>query len=162
MQAPFKAVVNSDEPIWPKQLIFSRKIGAEGTKALCATLEAVPYERLKSLCFWNADIGNEGAAAVAGVLRYLQAVNKVEMLDCLVGKDGCEALGKELGRSGAKHVSILRLDHNPIGAEGVQKLCEGIGKLSMMRTLSLSNCQLGPECGKSLAQLVDVASSELR
>jgi len=54
-------------------------------------------------------------------------VGALELLDCKVSPLGCEFLGKLFHPSVTTNtITILKLDHNPIGSEGVANLAEGL------------------------------------
>jgi len=51
----------------------------------------------------------------------------LELLDCKISPLGCEFLGKTFHPSNKINaVTILKLDHNPIGSEGMRLLAEGL------------------------------------
>jgi len=51
----------------------------------------------------------------------------LELLDCKISPLGCEFLGKAFHPSNTTNaVTILKLDHNPIGSEGMRLLAEGL------------------------------------
>lgn len=148
--------------VWPSRFVLAERVSPAAVEALCDSLRECPYGRLRALCFWNADVGDAGAAAVARVVRHLPALTTVELLDCQVGERGCRALGDELGRSGAHHLQILRLDHNQVGARGLARLLDGLGGAAGLRTLSLNYCGIGPEGGEALAGMLRSPRVDLR
>ena len=148
--------------VWPQRFVVTEPVSAEAVDAVCEALRECPYDQLRSLSFWNADIGDAGAASVARLVRHLPSLTKVEMLDCQVGVRGCKVLGDELARSAAHHLQVLRLDHNGFGTAGLEGLLAGLRHAPGLRTLSVSYCDIGPDGGEVLADMLASKRVDLR
>jgi len=44
----------------------------------------------------------------------------------------------------------LKLDHNPIGTEGFKFLAQGLRMNTMLKTVSLTYCQIGADAAQSI------------
>eukprot|EP00823_Brevimastigomonas_motovehiculus_P003694 TRINITY_DN2285_c0_g1_i1.p1 TRINITY_DN2285_c0_g1~~TRINITY_DN2285_c0_g1_i1.p1 ORF type:complete len:334 (-),score=84.27 TRINITY_DN2285_c0_g1_i1:182-1183(-) len=139
-----------------KQWIFSSHLERYVTRALMISLSTNKYEHLTSLCFWNCDLGDEGAIDVAKALPSLPNVSKLEMMDNQLTASTCAALAVVLKKRATSRLTILRLDHNRIGTEGVLQLLDGLHFNSTLRTLSLAFCHLPAACGTVLQKLLKV------
>jgi Ran GTPase-activating protein (RanGAP) involved in mRNA processing and transport len=124
-------------------------------------LQNSQYNILKSIRIWNANVGDAGAAAVAHAIKCLPLLKSIEMIDCLVGEVGCRELASVLASPSTRHVSALRLDHNPIGDEGVLHLCKAMSGTSGINELSLSYCSLSPASCSALSNLVGTPRSKI-
>jgi len=48
------------------------------------------------------------------------------------------------------NLTILKLDHNPIGSEGFKFLSQGLRMNTNLKSLSLTYCKIGPEAAHSI------------
>eukprot|EP01083_Nonionella_stella_P079567 218413_1 len=97
-----------------RSICVSYECGRFICNCLCIALEAVQYKQIRVLCFWNARIGNEGGKCVAGVLRHMVNLSRLEMVDCGIGPESCESLGEALALDNKTKRSLisLKLCHN--------------------------------------------------
>lgn len=56
---------------------------------------------------------------------------------------------------------ILKLDHNPIGADGLKELANGLCFNKCLKSLSLTFCGIGVEGAQSLYEMLIYQSSAL-
>jgi Ran GTPase-activating protein (RanGAP) involved in mRNA processing and transport len=77
----------------------------------------------------------------------------------LVKGIGCEFLGNCLTTSS---ITILKLDHNVFGTEGLAQLTNGLCKNKTLTVLSLAYCGLDDKCAKYLQQVLAFVKSELK
>jgi len=49
---------------------------------------------------------------------------------------------------------ILKLDHNPIGSEGLKQLANGVALNKSLKSLSLTFCNIGQEGAQSLYEIL--------
>jgi hypothetical protein len=114
-----------------------------------------PFKAVKAIRMWHSRIGDDGACALAELLRLGGAdvaVSYLELWDNKIGPRGCRALGVSLMVGGNKSLQTLRLDYNAeLGSEGVSNLCRGLRSNGTLRQLHLAFCEVGPEAGLSLA-----------
>ena len=120
---------------------------------------------MNTLRFWRANAGDDGAAAIAELLREGGEDVKiafVQLLDCNISIRGCDVLGNALRIGANKSLLTLQLDHNDaIGSEGVRALCKGIAYNKTLRRLSLTYCNVGPEGGEALKAVIAFPASAL-
>lgn len=89
-----------------------------------------PYKLIKSIRIWRSNIADDGAAAIAEVLRLggidVQ-IQFLELLDNNIGPRGGLALGTALSHRHNLSLLTLKLDYNStLGTEGVIELCKGL------------------------------------
>jgi Ran GTPase-activating protein (RanGAP) involved in mRNA processing and transport len=155
----FEGMIEKSKP--PTKLIIDRYIGASATSALMAALAIAPPPNLAQLYFWNAGIGDAGAASVCNALPSLPQCMKLEMLDCGITERGCAAIRALLSNRTGAHLRILRIDHNNIGDAGVAELATGMYYNQGLRELSLSFNNIGPAGGIAVANIMRGPVSEL-
>ena len=147
-------------------------IGPGGTRALMTAvmgsgpgMKGGPYKLLKSIRIWRSYIGDEGAAAVAEVLRLGGAevqLTYLELFDDGVGPKGALALGQSLSAGKNLSLATLKLDYNAcLGAEGVISLCRGLRTNISLMELHLAYCMITYEAGPALAEMLANAKSAL-
>lgn len=158
-----------------KQLVIDDEfgpLGPGGTRALMTSLmgsgpgmKGGPYKLLSSLRIWKSNIGDDGAAAIAEVLRLGGAEVKIgflELLDNNIGPKGCMGLGQSLSQGRNLSLLTLRLDYNhSLGYEGVANLSHGLRTNKTLKQLHLSFCQLTPDCGEPLGEILSNVKSGL-
>ena len=148
------------------------QLGCGGTRALMTSImgsgpgmKGGPYKLINSLRIWRSNIGDDGAAAIAEVLRLGGAEVKIgylELLDNNIGPKGCTGLGQSLGQGRNLSLLTLRLDYNPLmGYEGVVNLARGLRTNMTLKQLHLTFCLLPPEAGDPLAEILSNAKSGL-
>ena len=147
-------------------------IGPGGTRALMTAvmgsgpgMKGGPYKLLKSIRIWRSYIGDEGAAAIAEVLRLGGAevqLTYLELFDDGVGPKGALALGQSLSAGKNLSLATLKLDYNAcLGAEGVISLCRGLRTNISLMELHLAYCMITYEAGPALAEVLANAKSAL-
>ncbi|XP_032887845.1 uncharacterized protein LOC116979969 [Amblyraja radiata] len=124
-------------------------------KPLLMTVRDERYMYGKELCVWHVALSNEDMANLAIILelrgRTKYPFTKVELLDCGIDTWSIERLGKSL------NVSVLTcivLDYNEFDDGGLKGLCHGLMGNGQLLTLSLCYCNLGPQSGSYLGDLV--------
>lgn len=151
----------TDEEKYPvTQLIFDEEfgpLGPGGTRAVMTALmpptappipgmKGGPYKLLQSIRIWKSNIGDDGAAAIAEVLRLGGADVKItylELLDDGIGPRGAMALGLSLSYGHNLSLLTLKLDYNAsLGAEGVINLCRGLRTNISLKQLHMQYCQV--------------------
>lgn len=76
-------------------------------------------------------------------------------------KLGCEFIGKLLHPKINQSISILKLDHNDIGSEGVKNLAEGLAVNKTLTQLSLTYCNIDAEGARPLFEILIYTQSQL-
>jgi len=98
-------------------LHIAEEMGPVGVRCFAEALKDVKYAHLKSLRFWKSRTEDEGVRAISDYLKL--ETTKLSILDLLCNNItplGCEFLGQGLGGSS---ITILKLDHNSFGTEGI-------------------------------------------
>jgi len=84
----------------------------------------------------------------------------LELLDDKVTPLGCEFLGKALTPGPAcPPISILKLDHNAFGSEGLKFLAAGIKENLFLKTLSLTYCDIDQHGARALMEILIFSKS---
>jgi Ran GTPase-activating protein (RanGAP) involved in mRNA processing and transport len=122
--------------------LSNNNIGDEGAQAVAAVLRGSPVQQLG---LGYNKIGAAGAKALADVLRG-SPVQQLDLMDNKIGAAGAKALAAVLRGS---PVQQLGLGYNKIGAAGVQALASGL-KGSSVQHLDLSGNNIGDEGAKGL------------
>ena len=137
MAHPKVAQICNDEEKYPvEQLIIDDEngvLGSGGCRALmCALMgngagmKGGPYKLLKYMRIWRGNVSDDGASAIAEVLRLGGAevqLNYLELIDCNVGPRGGLALGASLSKGKNMSLLTLKLDYNAtLGTAGNPRL----------------------------------------
>ena len=87
----------------------------------------------------------------------------LEFLDCKVTPLGCEFIGKCLNKPFAHcpPISVLKLDHNQFGSDGMMALKDGLKANEWLRTLSLTYCGIDAKGGRALFECLIFQKSKL-
>ena len=167
--------LNDEEKYPVKQLVIDDEYGPLGPGGSRALMTAVmgtgpgmkggPYKLLESLRFWRSNIGCDGTAAVAEILRLGGAEVKIsflELLDNNIGPRGCLALGTALSKGNNLSLLTLSLDYNmTVGSQGCINLCRGLRTNKTLRRLSLQYCFIEADAADSLADLAANTNSAI-
>jgi len=134
-------------------------IGPKVSAALGKALIEVKYTLLKSLCFWKAGIGNEGAIQLALCIGELPALEKLDFQACHIGATGCKAIGEAVSKNCVLYRSLqhLTLDFNEFGDQGAKELASGFSENdNSIKRLSLAHCDMGPPSADYLFKMIKV------
>lgn len=107
--------------------------------------------------------------------KYLQKNETVTIVDVMgngITSLGCEFFGKMLQPSLNEAITILKLDHNPIGSDGLGELARGLATNNTMtviifhlykhlKALSLDYCNIDFRGGKYLQQILAYIDSKI-
>lgn len=149
---------NEDGPIGaPHTVALSKAL--LGNPLTAPDLAGGPYQTLQSLRIWRCNIGDDGAVAVAEMLKLgaeKMNLTYVELLDNRIGVRGCAALGAALDcQPHPSKVVTLNLDYNDgIGCEGAKALCQGLLSNPVLKQLHLRYCGIGPVGALAIAQVI--------
>eukprot|EP01041_Mallomonas_annulata_P001121 gene1121-2181_t len=147
-------------------------LGPGGTRALMTALmgngpsmKGGPYKLLKSIRIWRSQIGDDGAASIAEVLRLGGAevqIAYLELMDDNIGARGALGLGASLSKANNLSLMTLKLDYNTtLGAAGVINLCRGLRTNSTLKQLHLCYCDITSEAGAALSDVLENTRSAL-
>jgi Ran GTPase-activating protein (RanGAP) involved in mRNA processing and transport len=96
------------------------------------------------LRIWDGDIGDEGVRAFYQFM--VDSGNTsllcLEMINCGVGVLGCEFISRIFDKERVCKITILTLDYNAFGNEGLQQLMEKLKDSKSLTYLSLSYCNI--------------------
>ena len=104
---------------------------------------------------WKTYCEDEGVRAIVNFIQLSLSTLCLEFLDCKVTPLGCEFIGKML-TPGPKcpPLAVLKLDHNPIGSDGVIALAEGLKANENLKILSLAYCDIDQRGGRPLLEIL--------
>eukprot|EP01035_Chromulina_nebulosa_P024512 gene24512-31919_t len=167
--------LNDEEKYPVEQLLIDDEfgtLGPGGTRALMTSIMGTgpgmkggPYKLLKYIRLWRANCSDDGASAIAEVLRLGGADVRLlylELLDCNVGAKGANALGSSLSHGHNLSLLTLKLDYNAtLGDEGVVNLCKGLRTNMTLKQLHLQFCGLTSASGVPLSDLLAFSKSSL-
>ena len=131
---------------WTENLIPIKKfhlwddLGWQGIKALIDAAVAVNYKHCTSIRLWRSKCEDEGVRILVKFLLQAKTVAVFELLDAQVTKIGCEMISKALLGQHSINLLVLKLDHNPIGSEGLKILAQGISQNKQLTSVSLTFC----------------------
>eukprot|EP00607_Mallomonas_marina_P008643 CAMPEP_0182423638 /NCGR_PEP_ID=MMETSP1167-20130531/9711_1 /TAXON_ID=2988 /ORGANISM="Mallomonas Sp, Strain CCMP3275" /LENGTH=330 /DNA_ID=CAMNT_0024602809 /DNA_START=71 /DNA_END=1063 /DNA_ORIENTATION=- len=147
-------------------------LGPGGTRALMTALmgsgpsmKGGPYKLLKYIRIWRSQIGDDGAAAIAEVLRLGGAdvqIQYLELTDNHIAARGALALGTSLSKGHNLSLLTLKLDYNiTLGTDGVINLCRGLRTNGTLKQLHLCYCDINHEAGSALSDVLENTRSAL-
>jgi len=147
-------------------------LGPGGTRALMTALmgsapsmKGGPYKLLKYIRIWRSQIGDDGAAAIAEVLRLGGAdvqIQYLELTDNNIAARGALAIGASLSKGNNLSLLTLKLDYNTtLGTEGVANLCRGLRSNCTLKQLHLCYCGIEGEAGSALSDVLENTMSAL-
>jgi Ran GTPase-activating protein (RanGAP) involved in mRNA processing and transport len=139
---------------------MNEELGWPGIKAITESMKAVAYPHLVSIRLWKTYIEDEGVRAICELMQKCATVQCLELLDDKVTPLGCEFLGKTLTPGPAcPPISILKLDHNAFGSEGLKFLAAGIKENLFLKTLSLTYCDIDQHGARALMEILIFSKS---
>lgn len=102
------------------------------------------YDHCKSIRIWDGNLGDEGVRAF---YQFIVDTNKasislIELLNCNIGPLGCEFISRMFDMSLATKITILNLDYNNFGNEGLYNLMSYIKDAKCLTYLSLGYCNI--------------------
>jgi hypothetical protein len=141
------------------------QLGPGGTRALMTSIMGTgpnmkggPYKLLKSIRIWRSNVGDEGAASIAEILRLggrEVQISYLELFENNIGSKGAMALGSSLSKGHNLSLLTLKLDYNmSIGTHGCAELCRGLRTNSTLKQLHISFCGITEGGGDSLSDLL--------
>ena len=170
--------VNAEGEVVPlKQILVddtetSIPLGPGGTRVLMQAIlgsgsgmKGGPFKLVESIRIWRSKCSDDGAAAIAEVLRVGGGDVKIaylELLDNNIGPRGALALGTSLSKGNNLSLLTLKLDYNgTLGSEGLNNLCRGLRTNISMKQLHLQYCKIDEEGGRHLGEVLSSTKSAL-
>uniref|UniRef100_A0A7S2SFQ2 Uncharacterized protein n=1 Tax=Rhizochromulina marina TaxID=1034831 RepID=A0A7S2SFQ2_9STRA len=139
------------------------RIGPGGMRAICTSILGtapgmIPYKGVNCLRIWWSKIGDDGACALAELLRLGGSevqINYLELWDNQIGPRGALALGRSLMVGNNRSLLTLKLDYNrSLGTEGVAALCRGLRTNSTLKQLHLPFCNIDADGGAPIGDML--------
>mmetsp|Transcript_19576 Transcript_19576/g.26542 ORF Transcript_19576/g.26542 Transcript_19576/m.26542 type:complete len:261 (-) Transcript_19576:279-1061(-) len=116
------------------------------------------FTLIKFIRIWWSNIGDNGACALAELLRLGGAevqIQYMELWDNNICARGAMAIGKSLMVGNNKSLLTLKLNYNrSLGSEGVAALCAGLQTNSTLKHLHLPFCNITAEAGIALSEML--------
>lgn len=125
-------------------------------------LKEVDYPYCKSVRMWKVKAQDEGVRSTCQFLEKNKTVKILEFMDNEVGPLGCEFIGRLMDPSVASEILVLKLDHNPFGAAGLEMLAKGLNRNKVVQSLSISFCNIDASGAKYLQQILANINSQLK
>ena len=116
------------------------EVGWQGVKALMDAAISVKYKHCDSVRLWKAKCEDEGVRLVCSFMQNAKTVKVLELLDAEISTLGCEFLAQSLHNAADLPLMVLKLDHNPLGAEGMKALSKGLAMNKTLEYVSLTYC----------------------
>lgn len=138
------------------------EIGWQGVKALMQSLKAVDYQHCKSLRLWKTGWEDEGVRAIWDWLMTNSTVQMLELLENKITPLGWDFIGRILVPQSPSAITVLKLDHNDIGSEGVANLTKGLTTNKNLEELSLTYCNIDAEGARPLFEVLIYTKSGLK
>lgn len=137
------------------------ELGWQGTKAIVDAMITSNYKHCVSIRLWRGKCQDEGTRIIAQYLIKNKDCNILELLDCQVTPLGCEHLNLAFTPKLGGNLQMIKLDHNPIGDEGMHILAQGLGHNPTVELLSLTYCEIGPEGADGLFEIIIFQNSKM-
>lgn len=137
------------------------EIGWQGIRALMEAALQAKYKHCNSIRLWRTKCEDEGVRLIAKFMCEVKTVAILELLDAQVSAVGCEIIGQALNFKNELNLLILKMDHNPIGSEGLKHLAAGIGANKQLQSVSLTYCNIDEHSAESLFEIVIYQCSTL-
>ena len=105
------------------------EMGWQGVKVLMDAMRIVNYQHTQSIRLWATMCEDEGCRAVCRYIQICPSVIVLELLQNNITALGCQFIGKTINPQNLEskcNLTVLKLDHNPIGSEGMAYLAEGL------------------------------------
>lgn len=140
----FSTYLDDEDKGTLSQLCVGAQIDGVAVEALFQSVLKSKYLKLKVLCFWRADIGDDGAKSAAQIIANIATVEKLEIRDSALSALGCEVLANALLSNNRRLKSLvtLRLDFNRFGSDGLLQIARGLSLNRCVRRLSFAFCAI--------------------
>ena len=119
------------------------------------------YPHCRSIRLWKTFCEDEGVRAVCQFLEVGKGITVLELLDNKISPLGCEFISRILHPKANTALTIVKLDHNNFGSEGLMKLAEGLAINKTVVTLSLTYCNIDQDAARGLFEILIYSQSKI-
>jgi len=125
-------------------------------------LRQVGYHHCRSIRLWKTFCEDEGVRAVCQFIEQAKGIAALELLDNKITPLGCEFISKIIHPKANTALTILKLDHNAFGSEGLKNLSEGMSINKTIEHLSLTYCNIDQEGARAIFEILIFSKSGLK
>jgi Leucine Rich repeat len=162
LEEKFIEIRDEKNPGYLTEVVFWEYIGPDGIRALADALRDTKYMHVKSIRCWKSGTEDEGVRSICQYMRATSTVLTLELMECLMTSLSCEFLGRLLSPESSNPLLILRIDHNDIGNTGAFNIARGLAMNSVLKTLTMSYCNLDEEASRAVMQILIFQDSALQ
>lgn len=119
------------------------------------------YKHATILRFCKTNCEDEGARVVCKYISINENVKFLDLMSNLISPLGCEFIGKLMAPEMKRGITHLKLDHNPIGSEGMKRLGEGLRRNNTVQNLSLQYCDIDEGGARAIFEILIFQASSL-
>lgn len=155
LEEKFMEIRDEKNPGTLSDLVVWDEIGPLGVRAISDALKDTQYNQLRNIRFWKASTEDDGVRSLCMYLQQQPTVSALEFIECGLSPLACEFLGKILSPAVPSAISILKLDHNALGNQGIKNLALGLCTNPNLKFLSLGFCGIdGKEGGRAVLEII--------
>ena len=154
LEEKFLEIRDEKSPGTLSDIVIWDPIGPLGIRAIADALKDTQYPHLRNIRLWKADIEDDGIRSLCGYLKQCPTVTCLEIIECGMTPLGCEFLSKVLNPANPNAISVLKLDHNPIGNQGILNLSKGLCMNPVVKSLSLAFCRIDEDGARALMEII--------
>lgn len=124
-------------------------------------LTVAKYKHAKIIRLCRTNCEDEGVRNVCNYIAINENVALLDLMSNLISPLGCEFLSKLMAPEAKRGIIHLKLDHNSIGSEGIQKLAVGLCRNKVLQNLSLTYCDIDETGARALFDILIFQLSNL-
>ncbi|KYM79451.1 T-complex-associated testis-expressed protein 1 [Atta colombica] len=121
----------------------------------------VSNDNIEELDLSHCKLMDNGAHAVSQFLSMHRNVKILHLANNNIGPDGVAGIVYGLIKASSTALKHLDLRLNPLESEGANHICALLVRNKTLETLNISGCELGPEDGIALAEVLSSGCVEL-
>ena len=135
--APIEELISAAEESEKAPTVLNLSGSTVDIASLKATCEALRESRypVKAIRLWRCT--SDGDEAVSSISLIMPSLEELQLCDIKMTKEGCSLISSSFMTT---PLSLICLDFNKIGNEGLERLCEGLSGNTFLRSLSLRYC----------------------
>ena len=118
------------------------------------SLATAKYKHAKIIRLCRTQCEDEGVRNVCNYIMVNENVALVDLMSNMISPLGCEFLSKLMAPESKRGIIHLKLDHNPIGSEGIKKLSVGLCRNKVLANLSLTYCDIDESGSRALFEIL--------
>jgi len=130
------------------------EIGDVGTRAILDAMRDVDYQHCTAVSFLKTNCQDEGCRAIVQFLEKVHTVTILEVEESQLTPLSCEFISRILIPDSLCPLQELKLDHNMLGAAGVEALAVGLRANSTLKRLSLAYCGIEEDAAFGLINIL--------